>query len=144
MRVRQQQRLGSAPNAAFLKRRWHGELPFQVWPGTALLADDAFPCLALFVPGGRGVGAQEQEPREDARVRARRACGHAPRRRQDPQGPRAPPQGTRPRHHLTLTLSVSARSASCLENPLKLAQLLPHLFQRASISCRARESQLPY
>lgn len=40
------------------------------------------------------MGAQEQEPREDARLRPRRACGDAPRRRQDTQGSRAPSQGT--------------------------------------------------
>jgi hypothetical protein len=60
--------------------------------GTAL----AYPDDVSVVAGGRGVGAQEPGPREDARVRARRACRHAPRRRQHPQVSRAPTPGTTP------------------------------------------------
>ena len=115
---------------------------------------DIFLCLTLlglWCAGGGGVGAQEQEPREDARVRPRRARRHAPRRRQDTQGPRAPPQGTAHTIHLSAQLSsVSAKHslnflfALCSLNfcvivsrPLAVAS-----GSRVSVrhSCRARDS----
>jgi len=81
--------------------------------GRYQLPDDAsVPCVCVVIAGGGGVGAQEPGPREDARVRARRACRHAPRRRQHPQVSRAPTQGTPP-YGATPHPLFSFRSANC-------------------------------